>query len=257
MLHPLADPNCPKNVAFRQVFADWRKICNKISVWDYNLSFLDIRVPCPRLHVIAPNIRYFVNNHATGVFMEGIPYYTSALSDLRTYVTANLLWDPSLDTDHLVYEFVTLHYGAAAPAILKYLNLIHDSACGLHAQCFGKASDYGSNEAVARAGLEAFAQAMQLANSDEVRQRVEKASICAYRAAIEPVWYVENETELANLDHQLVSRIKPLMFHYFALCEKYEPQKQGMKQFEDDYYLYKARMEKLLGLSNTPPEHHQ
>jgi hypothetical protein len=248
VLHPLSDPDCPQNVAFGKVFAAWRAITDNISVWDYNMSFGDIRVPCPRFNAIAPNIRHLVANHALGVFMEGAPYYTAALSDLRTYVTANLLWDPNLNAQQLVHEFVTLHYGSAAPAIFKYLKLIQDAAANRHADCFGKASDYGSNPAVARAGLEAFAQALKLADNDEIRHRVEKASICAYRAAIEPLWYVEDEAQLAKLDPHVVSRLKPLVIRFFALCDEYELEKPNVPRFEEDYVQSKARLEKLLNL---------
>lgn len=249
VLHPLSDPNCPRNVKFQKVFAAWRGICDRISVWDYNLSFGDIRIPCPRFEVIAPNIRYLVSNHVTGVFMEGVPYHTAALSELRTFVTAKLLWDPKLDADQLVGEFVKLHYGPAAPAIFKYLKLIQDAAGNRHADCFGKAADYGSNESVARAGLEAFAQALRLADDDVIRHRVEKASICAYRAAIEPVWYVEDEAQLSSLDVRTISRLKPLVARFFALCEQYEPPKPNVPRFEEDYPQSKARLEKLLNLN--------
>lgn len=248
VLHNMSDPNCPQNVEFQKVFAEWRSICDRISIWDYNLSFQDIRIPCPRFEVIAPNIRNFIAGGATGVFMEGIPYHTSFLSDMRTYVTANLLWDPDMDPEHVVHEFATLHYGAAAPAILKYIELTETAAEGLHAWCFGKAADFGSNEVIAVEGLKIFEEAMRLADDDEVRSRVEKASICAYRAAIDPIWYIEDETELAKLDLQLVSELRPLVVQFFSLCEKYESEKPGMNRFEEDYALSKERLAKLLNL---------
>jgi hypothetical protein len=47
---------------------------------------------------------------------------------------------------------------------------------------------YGVDERIAESGLDAFAEALALAKSAEVRARVEKASIVALRAALEPVW---------------------------------------------------------------------
>jgi hypothetical protein len=88
-----------------------------------------------------------------------------------------------------------------------------------------------------------------LADDDVIRHRVEKASICAYRAAIEPVWYVEDEAQLSSLDVRTISRLKPLVARFFALCEQYEPPKPNVPRFEEDYPQSKARLEKLLNLN--------
>ena len=51
-----------------------------------------------------------------------------------------------------------------------------------------------------------------------MRARVEKTSICAYRAAIEPVWYVK---EGEAIDPALVERLRPLVIRFFDLCKKH------------------------------------
>ena len=61
-------------------------------------------------------------------------------------------------------------------------------------------------------------QAMELAENDTVRARVEKASICAYRAAIEPVWYMKDKSKV---DLALTERMQPLVKSFVNLCEKY------------------------------------
>jgi hypothetical protein len=73
--------------------------------------------------------------------------------------------------------------------IRRFINLTHEHALasGLHPNCFGRAKDYAVDESIAQAGLDAFAEAMELSENDAIRARVEKASICAYRAAIESI----------------------------------------------------------------------
>jgi len=221
VLHPINDPNCEKNVQFCQDLANWGKMCNKISIWNYNTNFSNYLLPCPNLRVIEPNIRYFVANNAMGIFMQAAGNALGAeLSDLRNYVIANLLWDPTRSGQKLIDEFLDLHYGRSAGPIRRFINLTHEHALasGLHPNCFGRAKDYAIDESIAKAGLEAFAEAKELADNDVIRARVEKASVCAYRAAIEPIWYIKNKSEI---EPALAKRMRPLVERFVELCEKY------------------------------------
>jgi hypothetical protein len=221
LLHPINDPNCEKNVQFCRDLADWGKMCKNISIWNYNTNFSNYLLPCPNLWVIEPNIRYFVANHAIGIFMQAAGNALGAeLSDLRNYVIANLLWDPTRSGQKLIDEFLDLHYGRAAGPIRRFINLTHEHALasGLHPNCFGRAKDYAIDESIAKAGLDAFAEALELAENDAVRARVEKASICAYRAALEPIWYIKDKSDV---DPALAERMQPLVKRFVELCEKY------------------------------------
>ena len=197
----------------------WSELSDDIAIWNYNTNFRNYLLPCPNLRVIEPNVRYFVANQAKGIFMQAAGNANGAeLSDLRNYVISNLLWDPTRSGESLVDEFLTLHYSEAAPPIQRFINLVHDSAeqSGLHKNCFGNASDYGFDETLAQAGLDAFAEAVHLTNDDTVRQRVKKASISAYRAAIEPIWVLH---EPSDLDSELKQRMRPLVREFLSLCE--------------------------------------
>jgi hypothetical protein len=90
-------------------------------------------------------------------------------------------------------------------------------AGGLHPNCFGRAKDYAIDETIVQAGLDAFAEAMELAENNTVRARVEKASICAYRAALEPIWYIKDKSKV---DPVLTNRIRPLVGRFLELCKK-------------------------------------
>jgi hypothetical protein len=117
-------------------------------------------------------------------------------------------------------EFLSLHYAEAAAPIRRFIALVHDNAeaKGLHRNCFGRAADYGVDAQIAQAGLDAYAEALALARSSEVRARVEKASLAAVRAALEPVWYAER-TE--DVDASLAERMRPLASRLFQLCDRH------------------------------------
>ena len=221
ILHSINDPNCEKNVQFCQDLANWGTMCKNISIWNYNTNFSNYLLPCPNLWVIEPNIRYFVANNAIGIFMQAAGNALGAeLSDLRNYVMANLLWDPTRSGRKLIDEFLDLHYGRSAEPIRRFIDLTHEHALasGLHRNCFGRAKDYAIDETIARAGLDAFAEAIKMAESDTIRARVEKASICAYRAAIEPIWYMKDNS---RVDSTLTERMRPLVRRFLELCETY------------------------------------
>jgi len=219
LIHPIDDPDCPLNVQFCADMKRWGELSDDIAIWNYNTNFSNYLLPCPNLRVIEPNVRYFVANQAKGIFMQAAGNANGAeLSDLRNYVISNLLWDPTRSGQELVEEFLALHYGKAAPPIRRFINLVHDTAeqSGLHKNCFGSASDYGFDESLAQAGLDAFAEAEQLAGSDAVRQRVAKASVSAYRLAIEPVWILRQPSDFGA---ELKQRMRPLVREFFAICE--------------------------------------
>lgn len=124
--HPLT---AESNRTFAEDIEGWSKICDRLYIWDYTTNFAHYIQPHPNLRVLAPNIRFFVQNGVKGIFEQGA--YTSEgaeFAELKAWVLAKLLWNPELDGDQLVEEFVRGYYGAAAPYISQYIKLIHDEA---------------------------------------------------------------------------------------------------------------------------------
>ena len=244
VMQPIDDPDCELNTSFCRDMTDWGTICTNINIWNYNTNFRNYLLPTPNLRVIEPNIRYFVANNARGIFMQANSSEGGDFSDLRNYVIANLLWDPNRSGQALLNEFLDLHYGRAAPPIGRFLDRLHDNieAKGLVRNCFGKAEHYGVDEAMGRAGLDAFAEARALADDEAVLRRVEEASICAYRAAIEPIWYVEDPS---TVDPETAERLRPLVERFIELCEKY-----GVTQDREahPFHIARDRIKRAVGL---------
>ena len=211
-LHAIDDPACPRNRAFCQDLADWQGICGDIWVWNYNTNFRYYDLPFPNLRSIGPNVRYFLRNNVKGLFMQANGNGLSGeLSDLRNYLIARLIWNPALDDRAVLEEFVRLHYRAAAGPILACIDMFHDHAAqaGVHPTCFPSPAEAGVDPEVARRMLAAFDEALRLADSEMVRARVEKASICAYRAMIEAGGPMGEAERRAILDR------------YVLLCRRY------------------------------------
>ncbi len=123
-VHPLESD--PYNASFRQDLADWAKVADRLWVWDYVINYAHSILPFPNLYVIKPNIEFFISNSVTGIYEEA-NYFSPGgeLAELRSYVIAKTLWDPSYDTDRAIDEFVAGYYGQAGTAIRDYIDLIH------------------------------------------------------------------------------------------------------------------------------------
>lgn len=122
---PLADG--PSNASFREDFQGWSRICNRLYVWDYTTNFVHYLLPHPNLRVLGPNVRFFVDHGVKGVFEQGAYHGPGAeFAELRSWVLAKLLWEPSRDPNQLIREFVTGYYGPAAPFIMEYIEALHD-----------------------------------------------------------------------------------------------------------------------------------
>jgi len=80
------------------------------------------------------------------------------------------------------------------------------------------------DQSVADEGLKAFEEAMALAENDDVRRRVEKASICAWRMAAEDACiaaFGPEEFQKRGLSTEDAERQRPIVRHLLELCEKY------------------------------------
>lgn len=189
-LHAIDDPGCPLNRPFCEDLAAWKAKADHLFLWYYTTNFRGYLLPYPNLRSIGPSVDYFANNHGRGVFMQGPGNATATeMSDLRHYVISRCLWKPGRDSWQEAEEFCRLHYREAAPEILAYLRDFHAHADSLqtHIFCFPTEGTLSLTPAVAQTVRGHFDRALALAQSEEVRTRVEKASIAGLAAAVTSV----------------------------------------------------------------------
>ncbi|MGM0621770.1 MAG: DUF4838 domain-containing protein [Bacteroidota bacterium] len=109
---------------FAEDLMGWKEMTDNIRIWDYTTQFTNFLAPFPNIHTLQPNIRFFRDNHATWVF-EQHSNQPSELFELRSYLTAKLLWNPDLDADEIITDFVNGYYEEAGVFVEKYIDLIH------------------------------------------------------------------------------------------------------------------------------------
>jgi hypothetical protein len=121
------------NKAFAADIVGWSKICRRLYVWDYCTNFFAYLSPYPNLQVLTPNIKFFVDHGVKGVMEEGD--YNSPggeFAELKAWVQAQAMWNPNLDNQQLINEFLAGYYGPAAPFLGQYIKLMEDACQGSH-----------------------------------------------------------------------------------------------------------------------------
>ena len=122
---PMTDP---RNAFFSDDLTGWSEICDRLYIWDYVANFSYNLNPHPNLRVLAPNIRFFVDHGVKGVFAEALPHDpTTEMAPLRSWMLAQLMWDPSRDGQALIEEFAHGYYGPAGTAVVAYVDVMHDA----------------------------------------------------------------------------------------------------------------------------------
>jgi len=124
--HPLASSEDEETVGFRQDIEGWRKIAKRLYIWDYTTNFGHFFMPFPDLDVLTPNIKFYVDHHASGYFAQGAHVTRgSELAPLRMWVLTKAMWDPEADNSALINEFLDGYYGPAADSVRAYIETIH------------------------------------------------------------------------------------------------------------------------------------
>ena len=180
---PLSDE---RNKKFRDDIVGWSKICDRLYIWDYTTNFRHYIMPHPNLLVLGPNVKFFVEHNVKGIFEQGA--YTSngaEMAELRAWVLAKLLWDPSLDGRKLIGEFIEGYYGPASLHIKNYLEIIHDAveASGDHLGCFSQhTAKFLSFETLSKGWEHLKAAEEAVRNNPDLRFRIKVAQM--------PIMYV-------------------------------------------------------------------
>jgi hypothetical protein len=181
----------PSSRQFLEDIADWGKISRNIYLWDYTVNFNHHVSPFPNLHVLQPNIRFFVRNGARQHFQQSNTGPGHEFSELKQYLLARLLWNPEVDADAVMKEFLDGYYGAASLWIAKYISGLRDALGNSEARLdiyeppASHADDYLSGDKVAQYS-EWFDRAEAAVRADSpVLERVQTARLPLQYAMLE------------------------------------------------------------------------
>ncbi|MDP4189910.1 MAG: DUF4838 domain-containing protein [Bacteroidota bacterium] len=114
--------------SFTSDLKEWAAVTNNIMIWDYVVQFTNLMSPFPNFQVLQPNIQLFKKYNAKMIFEQGAGPGSEAseFEELRCYILAKLLWNPKLNVDSLMNDFLTGYYGKAGKYIKQYITLMKD-----------------------------------------------------------------------------------------------------------------------------------
>ena len=118
----------PDNVSFKKDIEDWSAIAHNLFIWNYITNFSNYMLPQPNWRGLAPDIRFFVNHHAIGLFEQGDA--GCSVGDFvrpRQWLIAHLQWNPDQDEKALMQKFFDGYYGPAGKYLLQYIDYLCDA----------------------------------------------------------------------------------------------------------------------------------
>lgn len=111
----------PKNTEYLK---KWGQLTDHFYIWDYDANFRNFYQPHPNYLAHPESMQFFRKIGVTGVMVQGARGVAADLLPLRTWVNAQMMWDPAKDPQQLMKEFVDGYYGAAAPYVQQYIDLL-------------------------------------------------------------------------------------------------------------------------------------
>lgn len=174
---------------FQEAMKAWHDMGARIHIWDYTVNFSHHIAPMPNMPVVDAAIPFFIEHGAEGVMLQG--FYECAGTEnaaMRNWVWAKYLWDPSLDTQTLMQDFILGYFREAAAPIWQYNRLLwemweeerskpreEDRLYDLDIR-YRPDSDFLSDEFL-ETGFALFEKAEALAETDETTRRVAVAKL--------------------------------------------------------------------------------
>ena len=181
--HPFEQ--CRHDTYFMNNLRAWSKITNQLYIWHYNTNFHHYLAPCPDFDELAADIPMYHRHGVAGIFLEGAPAPAGGAesAELRSYVMARLLWDVNTNVRQDIEEFCHAYYGAAAPLMLEYFDLMHQQVRaapkgkGAHMWIFDPVTaEYLDPEFLNKAKT-LLRRAAAQAGHENFRRRVQKADL--------------------------------------------------------------------------------
>jgi Domain of unknown function (DUF4838) len=177
-----------QNRKFAADMEGWSKLAKHLFIWDYTTNYNDYLGPHPNLRVLVPNVRYFIKHRAIGLFEEG---EGDDFCELKNWLLMRVMWEPNLNGDKLIDEFVRGYYGkAVAPLIKQYWDILIAKAKKekIYLGCFGMNSAKWIDLAVLNQVTEVMNKAVETATKVYGPDSRELSRLRKSKMGVDHVW---------------------------------------------------------------------
>jgi hypothetical protein len=176
--HPLERCTSQASVDFLARLKGWDALTDSLAMWHYN-CFTNFLMPTHDFSGFPADLRLYRKHGVRSVFMQGtfVPGGGGSDAELRAWVQARLLWNPELDADALVIEWMQGVYGAAWEPMHEWFDHQQAAALGASRHLYLQDAPPTFSEDFMAVGDELFDKAETLADSVAARNAVAKARL--------------------------------------------------------------------------------
>ena len=120
----------PENAKFKSYVEEWKKHTDNLSIWDYAVAYKEesSAYPFASEFYYGDLYKFYRDNNVTGIFWEHEYEFITDMFEYKYFLECKLLEDPDANFAKLQNIFMTRYYGAAAPFVMEYRQII-DKAC--------------------------------------------------------------------------------------------------------------------------------
>ena len=175
--HPF--DSCPLNASFMDDIRRWAEIAPHLYIWDYVVNFHYLIMPFPNFDVLQSNIRTLRDHKAIGIMTQAANNSRGAeFEELRMYLIAKLLWNPEIDIDPVIDDFMAGFYGRSGPYIRRYFDLMQGLVTpDRHFNWWLEPEDPLYSQAFIREAEALFDRAEVAADNETILKRIEEARL--------------------------------------------------------------------------------
>ncbi|MEN6371351.1 MAG: DUF4838 domain-containing protein [Armatimonadota bacterium] len=206
--HPYESCDKQENIDFAANLKEWARITDNLYIWHYNTSFKHYLLPFPDYRQLPDSAKLYKKYGVVGVFWQG-SYPEGGggeFAELKSYMLAKLSWNPNVDADAVIKDFLDGYYGTGGKYIREYIELLVDKVTkdNIHLSIWDEPTAvFLTSEIISKAD-ELFEKAKAAAESPDVLERINKAYLSIeYVKLMQPIMrkeFTDKEKALNELD---------------------------------------------------------
>ena len=170
-----------ENIRFCRDLADWSKIARRLFVWDYTTDYAHYCMPFANVLTLQQSLAFLQANGVEQVYAQGCSRGEHAdWAELKAWLLAKWLWDPSRDATVLIDDFFSGYYGPAAVPLRRYFDALHAlprDETRHPLTCYAPVTDPAVTDVFLDASDAIFDEAEHLAAGTEYLARVKQARL--------------------------------------------------------------------------------
>jgi hypothetical protein len=239
-----------QNKSLREDIEGWSKIANHLFVWDYVTNFSGYMLPHPNLRVLAPNIRFFTDHHAIGLFEEADAQCVAGdFVRMRNWVISHLLWNPVLNENKLFDDFLNGYYGSdVAPMLKEYWNLLLDRAekSGIYLGCFTNSTNGWLDLETLNKTVTLMDRAIKTTKNETVRNRLRREKLPVDLVMLKEYNVLRRKAELTGTPFIGLKNSQNAIDDFFAQCKEFGVERYRIGSDADQLKLLEQELRQKL-----------